>query len=55
MKQAKIYNDCTGEYIYFDYDKVLEADAEWDNMSEAKKQQIVSQLKNKIKKFYEEE
>ena len=55
MKPAKIYNNCTGQYISFDYDKVLEADAEWDNMSEAEKQRIVSQLKDKVKKFYEEE
>ena len=44
MKQARIFNPCTGNYIYFDYDKFMEI----DNKPLTKKQL------NAIKKYKKE-
>ena len=48
-KNARIYNDCTGEYIYFDYNKVEEADSAWDNLPEEEKERIIREFKAQIK------
>lgn len=49
MKPARIYNDCTGEYIYFDYEKVEKADEAWDNLPEEEKQRIINEFKKQVR------
>lgn len=55
MRKARMYNDVTGKYIYFDYDKVLEADNAWDNLPEEEKQRVIKEFKDQINEFYKEE
>lgn len=54
MKKARLYNDCTGKWIEFDYDKVIEADNAWDNLPEEEKQRIINDFKEQVKGFYKE-
>ena len=51
--KARMFNDCTGKWIEFDYDKVIEADEAWDNLPEEEKQRIINDFKKQIEGFYE--
>jgi hypothetical protein len=55
VRRARIYNDCTGKWIEFDYDKVIEVDNAWDNLPEEEKQRIVREFKEQVKGFYKED
>lgn len=55
MRRTRIYNDCTGKWVEFDYDKVIEVDNAWDNLPEEEKQRIVREFKERIKGFYKED
>ena len=46
-----MFNDCTGKWIEFDYDKVLEADNAWDNLPEEEKQRIINDFKEQVKNY----
>jgi hypothetical protein len=49
MKPARIFITYTGEYIYFDYDKIEEADEAWDNLPEEEKQRIINEFKKQVR------
>ena len=53
MKPARIYNDCTGKYINFDYEKVEEADKAWDSLPEEEKQRIINEFKEQVRIYNE--
>lgn len=55
MRKAKIYNPCTNHYIYFDYDKFLEIDKQYEDGVSEEELNAIKQFKEKINKFYMEE
>ena len=48
MRKARIYNDCTGKYIEFDYDKVEEIDNKPLTEEDLK---AIKEFKERVRKF----
>lgn len=52
MRRARIFNPCTGNYIYFDYDKFIEVDSKPLTKKELN---AIRKYMEETKKWYTEE
>ena len=49
--RARIYNPCTKEYIYFDYDKVEEIEKKYENGIPEEELKAIKEWKEKVKRW----